>query len=537
MLVVGIDFGTLSARAVVVRVSDGAELGSAAVDYAHGVLEPEPQWALQVPSDYLDALRAVPLALREAGASPSDVIGIGTDFTASTVLPVLEDGTPLSSVSSSPHALAKLWRHHAASSQATRFNAVFAAEQWMERYGGLTSAEWEFPKALQVLEEAPDVYAQMRYWVEAADWIVWQLTGTHVRNACTAGYKGLYQSGYPAPALLASLHPDFGSFAAQKLDAPIVPLGTRVGGLSAAGAALTGLREGTPVACGVIDAHATVAAAGAASPGQLVAVMGTSTCHMMVGSSLRPVPGMCGVVDGGIVPGHWGYEAGQSGAGSILAWYVEHQVPASYSSLAAEQGISVHTLLSRLGDGRPVGSHGLIALDWHDGNRSLLVDHALSGLVLGQTLATRAEDIYRALMEATAFGTRTIVTAFRDAGLPVESFVAAGGLTQNPVLMQIYADVLGMPVSLIGSSEGAALGAAIHGAVAAGAHPSIPDASVAMGSVRRDVYIPDAARVSDYTRLYAEYVMLHDHFGRGGNSVMHRLRSFNTSSTAGDTSC
>ncbi|HEX8868419.1 MAG TPA: ribulokinase, partial [Lentzea sp.] len=359
-----------------------------------------------------------------------------------------------------------------------------------------------------------------------ADWIVWQLTGTYVRNACTAGYKGLYQSGYPAPALLATLHPDFGSFAAQKLDAPIVPLGTRVGGLSARGASLTGLPPGTPVACGVIDAHATVAAAGAASPGQLVAVMGTSTCHMMAGSSLRPVPGMCGVVDGGIVPGHWGYEAGQSGAGSILAWYVEHQVPASYSARASAGGISVHTLLSRLGDGRPVGSHGLVALDWHDGNRSLLVDHALSGVVVGQTLATRAEDVYRALMEATAFGTRTIVSAFRDAGLPVESFVAAGGLTQNPVLMQIYADVLGMPVSLIGSSEGAA----IHGAVAAGCYPSLTEASLAMGSVRRDVYSPSAARVSDYTRLYAEYVALHDHFGRGGNAVMHRLRSFNTSS-------
>lgn len=428
-------------------------------------------------------------------------------------------------MSSSPHALAKLWRHHAASSQAARFNAVFAAEPWMERYGGLTSAEWEFPKALQVLEEAPDVYAQMRYWVEAADWIVWQLTGTLVRNACAAGYKGLYQSGYPSSRLLAELHPDFASFADQKLDTPIVPLGTRVGGLSASGAALTGLVKGTPVAYG------------AASPGQLVAVMGTSTCHMMVGTSLRPVPGMCGVVvDSGIVPGHWGYEAGQSGAGSILAWYVEHQVPASYSAAAATEGISVHTLLSRLGSGKPVGSHGLVALDWHDGNRSLLVDHALSGLVLGQTLATRAEDVYRALMEATAFGTRTIVSAFRSAGLPVESFVAAGGLTQNPVLMQIYADVLGMPVSLIGSSEGAALGAAIHGAVAAGAYPSLGEASIAMGSVRRDVYSPDPARVSAYSQLYSEYVTLHDYFGRGTNSVMRRLRAFNTSSTPTGTS-
>ncbi len=425
MLVVGIDFGTLSGRAVVVRVADGAELGSASVDYAHGVLEPEPQWALQVPSDYLDVLRCVPLALRDAGASPSDVIGVGTDFTASTVLPVLSDGTPLSAVSSSPHALAKLWRHHAASGQAARFNTMFATEAWMEMYGGLTSAEWEFPKALQVLEEAPDVYASMRHWAEAADWIVWQLTGIYVRNACTAGYKGLYQSGYPAPALLGSLHPDFASFAAQKLDAPIVPLGTCVGGLSSAGAALTGLLPGTPVAAGVIDAHATVVAAGAAAPGQLVAVMGTSTCHMMVGSSLRTVPGMCGVVDGGIVPGFWGYEAGQSGAGSILAWYVEHQVPASYSAAASAEGISVHTLFSRLGSGKPVGSHGLVALDWHDGNRSLLVDHALSGVVVGQTLSTRAEDVYRALMEATAFGTRTIVSAFRDCG-PARGVVRGG---------------------------------------------------------------------------------------------------------------
>ncbi|UUV31731.1 ribulokinase [Amycolatopsis roodepoortensis] len=538
-LVVGVDFGTLSGRAVVVRVRDGAELGSAVSEYRHGVIDrilPEtghglpPDWALQVPSDYVDVLRtAVPEAIRAAGADPADVIGIGTDFTACTMVPTTAEGTPLCELpefAGNPHAYVKLWRHHSAQPQADRINALARkrGESWLPRYGGLISSEWEFAKALEVFEEAPDVYDRMRHWVELADWIVWQLTGTYVRNACTAGYKGILQDGhYPSAEFLEELAPGFGSFVDDKLVHPLGALGAKAGSLSAEAAEWTGLPEGIAVAVGNVDAHVTAPAVQAVEPGQMVAIMGTSTCHVMNGAELREVPGMCGVVDGGIVSGEWGYEAGQSGVGDIFAWFVEHGVPASYVDDAREAGISVHELLTRLAATQEIGEHGLVALDWHSGNRSVLVDHELSGVVVGQTLATRAEDTYRALLEATAFGTRTIIETFDRAGVPVTELIVAGGLVKNPLLMQIYADVTNLPLSVAGSAQSPALGSAIHAAVAAGAHADVPAAALAMGSVRRAVHRPIPENVKAYNDLYAEYAALHDYFGRGTNDVMHRL--------------
>jgi L-ribulokinase len=529
-LTVGVDFGTLSGRAVVVRVADGAELGSAVFEYPHGVLDETlpatgrplpPDWALQVPADYVGVLRnAVPAALRDAGVDGGDVVGIATDFTACTMVPTTADGTPLCELpefEGHPHAYVKLWKHHSAQPQAVRINelARTRGEKWLPRYGGLISSEWEFAKALQVLEEAPDVYAAMRHWVEAADWIVWQLTGTYVRNACTAGYKGILQDGqYPSRDFLRELAPGFETFVADKLEHPLGALGSRAGSLTAEAAAWTGLPEGIAVAVGNVDAHVTAPAAQAVEPGQMVAIMGTSTCHVMNGAELREVPGMCGVVDGGIVPGLWGYEAGQSGVGDIFGWFAEHGVPASYDG---------HEHLTRLAARQEIGEHGLIALDWHSGNRSVLVDHELSGVIVGQTLATRAEDTYRALLEATAFGTRKIIETFTEAGVPVTELIIAGGLVKNALLMQIYADVTNLPLSVIGSEQGPALGSAIHAAVAAGAYPDVRAAAAAMGSVRRAVYQPVPAHVAAYEELYAEYTALHDYFGRGGNDVMHRL--------------
>ncbi|MCY0943348.1 ribulokinase [Streptomyces antarcticus] len=540
-LVVGVDFGTLSGRAIVVRVRDGAELGTGTHAYEHGVLDRvlpttgaplPPDWALQVPQDYIDALRtAVPAAIADAGVDPARVIGIGTDFTACTMVPTTDEGTPLCALpafADAPHAYAKLWRHHAAQPQADRINELARrrGEKWLRRYGGLISSEWEFAKALHMLEEAPDVYAAMDRWVEAADWIVWQLTGQYVRNACSAGYKGIHQQGgYPAEDFLAELNPAFADFVATKLDQPIGALGDKAGTLSAEAAAWTGLPEGIAVSVGNVDAHVTAPAAGAVEPGQMVAIMGTSTCHVMSSDELREVPGMCGVVDGGIVPGLWGYEAGQSGVGDIFAWYVDNQVPPAYHERARERGLSVHELLTDLASAQAVGEHGLVALDWHSGNRSVLVDHELSGLVVGQTLSTRAEDVYRALLEATAFGTRVIVDAFTTAGVPVTELIIAGGLMRNPLLMQIYADVLNLPLSVIGSRQGPALGSALHAAVAAGAYEDIRAAAAAMGSVDRAVYRPDPRGVEAYDLLFAEYSALHDHFGRGGTNVMHRLRA------------
>jgi L-ribulokinase len=537
--VVGVDFGTLSARAVVVDADDGTELGSAVHEYRHGVMdrtlaasgaELPPQWALQDPDDYLEALgTAVPEAVRAAGVSPDEVVGIATDFTASTPMPVLADGTPLCKVAGfedRPHAYVKLWKHHA-QRQADRVNAVAEqrGEPWLARYGGRISSEWEFAKALQVLEEDPEAYERMDRWLEAADWITWQLCGRETRTICTAGYKAIYQDGaYPPEDYLRALDERFADFVSAKLEIPLSPLGARAGDLTAEAAQRTGLPEGIAVAVGNVDAHVTAPAARAIDAGQMLMIMGTSTCHVMNAEGLAEVAGMCGVVRDGIVPGLYGYEAGQTGVGDIFGWLVEEAVPPRYHDQAREQGMGLHEYLSQLAAEQEVGAHGLVALDWNNGNRSVLVDHELSGLIVGLTLATRAEDIYRALVEATAFGTRVILDAFADAGLPVRELFAAGGLIKNPLVMQVYADVTRMPLHLIGSEQGPALGSAMHAAVAAGVYPDIRAAAAAMGKVSRDAYVPDEARADAYDALYEHYVRLHDHFGRGGDDVMHELR-------------
>ena len=544
---VGVDFGTLSARALVVRVSDGAEAGTAVSEYPHGVIDRElrgrelpPDWALQDPGDYTDALGvAVPAAIRDAGIDPAQVIGVATDFTASTCLPVVSGsgsgfgsaGTPLCQLpdlAGRPHAYPKLWKHHAAQPQADRINAAAHErhEKWINRYGGKISSEWQFAKALQVLDEDPEIYQLADRWIEAADWIIWQLCGTETRNACTAGYKGIFQDGqYPSRDFLAALDPRFASFAADKLAHPISPLGGRAGRLTPAAAARTGLPEGIAVAVGNVDAHVTLPAAGSCAPGTMVAIMGTSTCHVMNGTELAEVPGMCGVVDGGIVAGLWGYEAGQSGVGDIFAWFTRNGIPGEFAAEARRRGVSLPQLLDEKAADAPPGAHGLIALDWENGNRSVLVDAGLSGAIVGLTLATTAPEIYRALLEATAFGTRLIIETFKTSGVPVTELVVAGGLTKSAPLMQIYADVTRRPLSVIGSEQGPALGSAIHAAVAAGAYPDAPAAASAMGRVNRDVYRPDAAHSDVYDELYAEYVRLHDYFGRGANEVMYRLRA------------
>ncbi|MEY9930552.1 L-ribulokinase [Catenulispora sp. GP43] len=534
--VVGVDFGTLSGRAVVVRVADGKEMGSAVVQYRHGVIDDRlpdgtgplpPDWASQNPEDWREVLReAVPAALAAGGVDPVAVIGVATDFTACTVLPALADGTPLcelDDLAGQPHAWPKLWKHHAAQRQADAINTLAAerGETWAPRYGGKQSSEWEFAKALQVLQEAPQIYERCERWIEAADWIVWELTGSESRNACTAGYKGIFQDGsYPSADFLAVLDPRFADFATTRLEHPggLAALGSRVGGLSARAAAWTGLPEGIAVAAGNVDAHVTAPAAGAVDPGRLLAIMGTSTCHVLNGTVLADVPGICGVVDGGISAGSFGYEAGQSAVGDIFAWWTR---------LTGRD----HDALTAAAEDQPVGGHGLIALDWMGGNRSILVDHDLSGVIVGLTLATRPEEVYRALLEATAFGTRVIVEAFEAGGVPVEEFVVAGGLKRNSFLMQLYADILRRPVSVAVSDQAPALGSAIHAAVAAGAYPDVSAAAEAMGAVQTAAYVPDPARADAYDVLFAEYRALHDAFGVTGGTL-HRLRKIRNSALA-----
>lgn len=539
MYTIGIDFGTLSGRALLVDTRDGTEIASAVYDYPHGVMDQRlpsgktlpPEWALQHPQDYLDVLEhTVPAILRESGIDPQQVLGLGIDFTASSPMPTLADGTPLcflGDYANEPHAYVKLWKHHASQPQADRINALAKArgESWLERYGGKYSSEWFFSKLLQILEEQPQVYAATEVFIEAADWVVWQLSGQLSRNTCTAGYKMLVQDGqYPSQEYFAALHPQMANVIAEKVGGDFVPLGAKVGGLLPDMAARMGLPAGIAVAAGNVDAHVTAPAVRATQPGVMVMIMGTSTCHVMSGHSLQVVEGMCGVVDGGIVDGLYGYEAGQSGVGDIFAWFVDHAVPPEYHEAAQAAGLSLYEYLEREAARQKPGEHGLLALDWWNGNRSTLVDTELSGLILGMTLATRAPDIYRALIEATAYGTREIIESFEAQGIAVETLIAAGGLPEkNPLLRQIYADVTGRSLRLGGSAQAAALGAAIHAAVAAGIYPDIHSAADAMGKLREESVKPIRENSALYDELYAEYQQLYDHFGRGGNPVMKRL--------------
>jgi len=546
---VGLDFGTESGRAVLVDLGTGAELATVIHEYANGVIDRhlpapdedvvlEPDWALQNPDDYIATIRAtIPRLLAETGVDPVDVVGLGIDFTACTMLPTTADGTPLSRIPElrrEPHAWVKLWKHHAAQPEADRINETAAArgESWLPRYGGRISSEWFYSKGLQILDEAPHVYRAADRLIEAADWVIWQLTGVETRNSCTAGYKAIWskQDGFPSPGYFGDLDPGFAAVVDDKMSRDVRSIGERAGELSAEAAAWTGLRPGTAVAIANVDAHVSVPAVGVTAPGTMVAVMGTSTCHLVLGSRLALAEGMCGVVEDGIIPGFFGYEAGQSAVGDIFAWFTKQAVPPEVHEQARRDGSSVHAVLERdAGRLRP-GENGLLALDWWNGNRSILVDVELSGLLVGATLATRPADIYRALLESTAFGTRTIIESLESAGVAVDKVVACGGLPErNELLMQLSADITGREFEVAASSQAPALGSAMYGAVAAGAaaggYDSIEDAAAAMVRPSVRTYRPDASTRGVYDDLYRDYLTLHDHFGRGGDDVMRRLRA------------
>lgn len=539
--VIGIDFGTLSGRATVVRVSDGKEMGSSVAEYPNGVMDSRltagdnqplpPDFALQVPSDYLKVLgKIVPESVRKAEVPVDDIVGIGTDFTSATVIPTDKEGTPLcefDEFKNNPHAYAKLWKHHGAAEQAERCIEVAEqrGEKWLGRYGGRISSEIVIPKALETLEKAPEVYNAMDVCVEAVDWIVWQLCGRHIQAASSAGYKALLQDGsYPSKEYFAALNPKFASFIEDKYTAPVMQLGDRAGGLTEASAKLTGLNPGIAVSVGQIDAHVTAPAAQAIEVGQMTAIMGTSNVYIVNGTEARDIPGVFGITHGGISPGLWGYEGGQTGVGDIFAWIVDNIVPREYYEEAENQGISVHELLTAKAEKQEIGENGLLALDWHSGNRSILNDANLSGTLFGMSLTTRPEDIYRAYLEATAFGLRSIIENFVDHGVEINEVVGAGGLLKNKFLMQMYADVTRIPLSISGCALAGSLGSAILGAVAAGEYPDTYAAAEAMGSKIPNAYLPNEENSKKYDKLYAEYIKLHDYFGRGGNNVMHTLK-------------
>ena len=544
---IGVDFGTESGRAVLIDVNDGHEIATSVHRYANSVIDEklpgtnirlEPDWALQDPNDYLEVFKkTIPAVVKEGKIDPEDVIGIGIDFTACTMLPTKKDGTPLCFIAewrNNPHSWVKLWKHHAAQPEANRLNEIAREKgfKFLSRYGEKISSEWFFPKIWQILNEAPEVYKAADRFIEAADWVVWQLTGVETRNNCTAGYKAIWskREGFPPNEFFAALDARLENVIDEKMTRKMAFLGERAGGLTAEVAQWTGLKPGTAVAVANVDAHVSVPASAVVDPGSMVIIMGTSNCHMLLGRKEYVVPGMCGYVEDGIMPGYFGYEAGQSCVGDHFAWFVENCVPAAYQKEAETRNIDIHALLEEKAAALKPGESGLMALDWWNGNRSVLVDVDLTGLLLGQTLATKPEEIYRALIEATAYGTRIIIDTFEANGVPVNEIVATGGLPdRNHLLMQIYADVTGKEVKVAASKQTPALGSAMFGAVAAGkaagGYASIYDATKVMAHQRAEKYQPDPAHKKVYDRIYAEYAALHDYFGRGENDVMKRLKA------------
>lgn len=549
---IGVDFGTLSGRAILVNVNTGEELNSSVYAYPHQVMDDRlpsgkelpHDWALQHPQDYLDVLaNTIPDVLKKTNISPDDVIGVGIDFTACTVLPVKEDGTPLcflDKYKDRPHAYVKLWKHHAAQNLANELNSVAEEldEKWINRYGGKISSEWLFPKLWQILKEDPELYDQMDKFIEATDWVIWQLTGEETRNSCTAGYKAIWnkKEGYPNKDFFKALDTRLENVVDDKLSRDITPIGEKAGEITEYASKLTGLNVGTAVAVANVDAHVCVPAVKIYEPGKMLAIIGTSTCHVLLGEEEKEVPGMCGVVEDGIIPGYFGYEAGQSCVGDSFAWFVDNCVPAEYIEKAEKEGLDTYQYLTNKAVDLKAGESGLVVLDWWNGNRSVLVDVDLTGLIIGMDLQTKPEEIYRAIIESTAYGTRMIIETFRENGVPVDEFYASGGISQkNSFIMQIYADVLNMPVYIAGTEQGPALGSAIFAAVAAGnekgGYDSVVEASKVMGKVKDIVYTPIKENAEIYDKLFDEYKKLHDYFGRGKNNVMKRLKDIKKSVT------
>jgi L-ribulokinase len=544
---IGVDYGTESGRAVLVDVATGEQVATAVHPYGDSVIDETlpgsdlplpPDFALQNPADYIEVLReTVPAVLREGGVDPDDVIGVGTDFTACTMLPIDDQGMPLCMKpewKDNPYAWIKIWKHHAAQPEANRLNHIARGrgERFLDRYGGKISSEWLIPKIWETLNKAPEVYGAADRFLEAADWIVLQLTGEERRNSCTAGYKAIWskREGYPSDDFFAALDARLEHVVDDKLSRDIYPLGHRAGGLTQEMARITGLRPGTAVPVGNVDAHVSVPVATVVEPGRMVIIMGTSNCHMVLGTQERIVEGMCGVVEDGIIPAYFGFEAGQSCVGDHFAWFVDNCVPAGYHEEASARGLSAHQLLEEKAAAQKPGQHGLIALDWWNGNRSILVDVDLTGLLVGATLATRPEDMYRALIEATAYGTRVIIEAFDKNGVAVNEIVACGGLPErNRLLMQIYSDVTGREIRVADTAQAGALGSAMFAAVAAGkkagGYDSILEAAQHMARLKDVVYRPNPAHRDVYDQLFAEYQKLHDYFGRGRNDVMKRLKA------------
>ena len=539
---IGVDFGSLSCRAVLVDTASGNELASATAAYAHAVMDSclaatgevlPANFALQDPADYIESLAAVlPQVIAKAGVDRREVVGIGVDFTCCSMLPVKEDGTPLSfdpAFAGNKHAYVKMWKHHAAQKYAERINEVARArgEKWLKMAGGNVSSEFMFPKIYQTLDEAPEVYRAAYAFVEAGDFINWQLTGKPSCSYRFAAYKCQfsYEEGYPSEEFFAAVDERLRFVVRDKLPFPVSPAGAEVGRVSVAAAEKFGLAEGTVVAAACPDAHVAASAMNVCHDGDAFAIFGTSACFFVLGDALYDVPGICGVARDGVTNGFYGYEAGLCCFGDHFAFAAENLVCPAYVEEARARGVSMLQLLSEKAAALPAGGSGLIALNWWNGNRSVLGDSDLSGTFVGMTLQTRPEDMLRALFEATAFGTRKIFETFGENGVFVRRLLAAGGIAgKNPFLMQLFADILNVEISVARTTEAPAHGAAVGAAVAAGAWRDFPSAMAHMGDKGDRIYTPSDRDRAVYDALYAEYCKLHDYFGKGENNVMKTLR-------------
>ncbi len=528
--VIGVDFGTISGRCVLVNADTGEELAEAVHNYSHGVMDQTlgdgvtlPQYfALQHPADYLDTLsQTIPAVLQCTGVAPKDVIGMGIDFTACTVLPIDQDGVPLcmkEEFAQEPHAYVKLWKHHAAQPEADEINALAKerGEAWLSIYGGQISCEWMLPKLLETLRHAPKVYQATYRYLEAADWLSLVLTGKETHSAPFAGYKGLWnaETGFPSNDFMKALDARLDGVVGEKIFPDVLGMDHVAGNLSARGAALCGLTQNTVLSLPMIDAHAAMPALNVTDDGELMLILGTSACQIVNAKIGKTVDGICGYVKDGVIPGMYTYEAGQAAVGDIFSWFVHNCVPQSYHQEAAARNIDLHRLLREKAKDMAVGESGLLTLDWWNGNRSVLVNSKLTGAIFGLKLTTKPEEIYRALIEATAFGLRVIVEQYEKYGISIHSICAAGGIaSKDEMLMQIYADVLDREVSVAGSTQAAALGSAIYAAVAAGKYPSVREAAKRMSKPNAKKYTPVPQNVEAYRTLYQKYKKLHDLFG------------------------
>ncbi|MCF8009094.1 MAG: ribulokinase [Halanaerobiales bacterium] len=545
---IGIDFGTKSGRAVLVDVDNGKELATSVYKYPNGVIDEylplenesiklSTDWALQDPNDYLEVIyTTVPEVIQKAAISPESIIGLGIDFTACTMLPIDKSGEPLCNdkkFRNRPNAWVKLWKHHAAQPYANKLNEVAKqrGEDFLERYGGKISSEWMFPKIWQTLDQAPDIYKATDRFIEATDWVIMKLTGQEKRNISTTGYKAIWSkdNGYPDKDFFKSLDPRLENVVKEKLTTDIYALGEKAGNLKEELAKKINLRPDVAVAVANVDSFVSVPAVTVSKPGKMVMVMGTSICHMVIDEKEKFVPGMTGVIKDGILLGYYGYEAGQSAVGDIFEWYIREGIPSYFKKEAKDDNKNVYDYLEEKAAKLRPGESGLLALDWWNGNRSVLVDADLTGMILGLHLNSKPGEIYRALIEATAYGTNMIIKTFEENGINIDELYACGGLAKkNETLMQIYADVTNKPIKIAASQQTPALGAAMHGAVAAGSknggYNDINEAIKNMAHLMAKEYHPILENVEIYRDLYSEYEKLYDYFGRGENNVMKRLK-------------